>query len=176
MGMGGSRTVKKSGRFQSVPGARARLHANFGELWRTHNTIFTRTSVTFTRVPAKVPHLHQSSGEGAFCAWVAFRMCPKCKAWLFGVAHSLPSKETQVVKQHFRDMHRLQGPRISSTLSSVIHSARGISSILSSTMHKIPGTPRPRPNLSSAVNKNPGIFQHFELHPLSFSFLGFFCK
>ena len=38
--------------------------------------MFTRTSLTFTRVPAKVPHIHQSSGEGAFCMWMAFRMCP----------------------------------------------------------------------------------------------------
>ena len=51
--------------------------AKFGELWRTHNAIFMRTSLTFTRVPAKVPHLHQSSGEGAFSKRVAFRMCPK---------------------------------------------------------------------------------------------------
>ena len=50
--------------------------ANSGELWRTHNAMFTRTSATFTRVLAKVPHIHQSSGEGAFCMWVAFRMCP----------------------------------------------------------------------------------------------------
>ena len=53
-----------------------RTFAKSGELWRTHNTIFTSTSVTFTRVPAKVPHIHQSSGEGAFCMCVAFRMCP----------------------------------------------------------------------------------------------------
>ena len=50
--------------------------AKFGEVWRTHNTIFMRTSLAFTRVPAKVPHLHQSSGEGAFCIGVAVRMCP----------------------------------------------------------------------------------------------------
>ena len=50
--------------------------AKFGELWRTRNVIFTRTSLTFTRVPAKVPYIHQSSGEGAFCMTVAFRMCP----------------------------------------------------------------------------------------------------
>ena len=50
--------------------------AKFGELWRAHNAFFTRTSLTFTRVPAKVPHIHQSSGEGAVCMWVAFRMCP----------------------------------------------------------------------------------------------------
>ena len=72
-----------SGKVQGVPAACARLHANFGEAWQTlanfgepHNVIFTKTSPTFTRVPAKVPHLHQSSGEGAFCLWVAFRMCP----------------------------------------------------------------------------------------------------
>ena len=45
--------------------------ANFGELWRTHNSVFTSASLTFTRVPAKVPHIHQSSGEGAFC------ICPE---------------------------------------------------------------------------------------------------
>ena len=38
--------------------------AKFGELWRTPNTIFTRTSLTFTRVPAKFPPIHLSSGEG----------------------------------------------------------------------------------------------------------------
>ena len=53
-----------------------RTLAKSGQLWPTYNAIFTRTSLTFTRVPAKVPHLHQSSGEGAFCMWVAFRMCP----------------------------------------------------------------------------------------------------
>ena len=46
--------------------------ANSDELWRTHNTIFMRTSLTFTRVLAEVPHIHQSSGEGA----TAFRICP----------------------------------------------------------------------------------------------------
>ena len=50
--------------------------AKLGDLWRTHNATFTRTSLTFTRVPTKVSHIHQSSGEGAFCVWVAFRMCP----------------------------------------------------------------------------------------------------
>ena len=44
-----------------------RTLANSGELWRTHNATCTRTSLTFTRVPAKVPHIHQSSGEGACC-------------------------------------------------------------------------------------------------------------
>ena len=44
-----------SGRFQNVPEACARLHANFGEVWRTHNAIFTTSCRTFTRVPAKVP-------------------------------------------------------------------------------------------------------------------------
>ena len=37
---------------------------------------FTRTSLTFTSVPAKVPHIHQSSGEGALGMWVASRVCP----------------------------------------------------------------------------------------------------
>ena len=72
--------------FRQVPGCTKSMCApscelwrtlmKFGELWRTHNNTFTRTSVTFTRVPAKVPRIHQSSGEGAFCIWVAFRMCP----------------------------------------------------------------------------------------------------
>ena len=46
-------------------------------VWRTDNVIFTTTYLTFTRVPAKVPDVHQSSGEGAFFMWVAFRMCPR---------------------------------------------------------------------------------------------------
>ena len=36
------------------------------EVWRTHNAIFTRTSLTLMRVPAKVPHIHWSAGKGAF--------------------------------------------------------------------------------------------------------------
>ena len=43
----------------------------------TQRHIHTRTSLTLTRVPAKVPLVHQSSGEGAFRMWVALRMCPK---------------------------------------------------------------------------------------------------
>ena len=46
-----------------------RTLAQPGEDWRrTHNAIFTKTSLTFARVPAKV-YMHQSSGEGAFCIW-----------------------------------------------------------------------------------------------------------
>ena len=44
-----------SGRFQGVPNACARINANPGEVWRTYNAIVTRTALTFTRVPAKVP-------------------------------------------------------------------------------------------------------------------------
>ena len=40
--------------------------AKFGKFWGTHHAIWTRTSLTFARVPAKVPRIHQSSGEGAF--------------------------------------------------------------------------------------------------------------
>ena len=54
-----------------------RTLANFGELWRTHNVIFRISSLTFTRGPAKVAQVHQSSGEGAFCMRVAFGMCPR---------------------------------------------------------------------------------------------------
>ena len=50
--------------------------AKFGELWRSHNVIFRISSLTFTRVPAKVPHVHQSSGEGTFFMRLAFGMCP----------------------------------------------------------------------------------------------------
>ena len=41
-------TIKQgiSDKFQGVPEARARLHANSGELWQTHSTILTRTSLT----------------------------------------------------------------------------------------------------------------------------------
>ena len=49
------------------------LHAKLGELCRTHNATFTRTSLTLTRVPAKVPHIHQSSGVPvkvpSVCGW-----------------------------------------------------------------------------------------------------------
>ena len=80
-------------KFRQVPGCTRSMRApscdlwrgraKFGELWRTHSGIFMRTFLTFTRVPAKVPHIHQSSGEGAFWMWVAFRMChqnPKLKS------------------------------------------------------------------------------------------------
>ena len=40
--------------------------------------MYTRSHETgFTKVPAKVPHIHQSSGEGAFCVRAAFRICPR---------------------------------------------------------------------------------------------------
>ena len=61
---------------RQIPGYTGSMSAPSCELWRTHNTIFVKTSLTFTRVPAKVLHLHQNSGEGAFCMRVAFRMCP----------------------------------------------------------------------------------------------------
>ena len=69
-----------SGRFQGIPVACAREFMRTlskpGEVWRTHNTTFTSLSMTCTRVPVKVPHVHQSSGESAFCMRVAFGMCP----------------------------------------------------------------------------------------------------
>ena len=83
-----------------------RTLANLGELWRTHNTIFTTTSVTFTRVPAKVPHIHQSSGEGAFCMRVAFRMCHQLKK----AAVTAFNKEKAVRAHEVCETHRvLQG-------------------------------------------------------------------
>ena len=57
--------------------------AKFRELWRTHHAIFTRTSLTFTRLPAKVPHIHQSSGEGTFCMWVSFLLGPNWGLFLY---------------------------------------------------------------------------------------------
>ena len=55
---GRTRSMRASSmRILAMPGAK------FGG---THNAIFTRTCLTFTRVPAKV-HIHQSSGESAFC-------------------------------------------------------------------------------------------------------------
>ena len=35
---------------------------------------FYEKLLTFARVPAKVPHIHQSSGEGSTSMWVAFRI------------------------------------------------------------------------------------------------------
>ena len=63
--------------YQKQARAFIRTLAKFGELWRSHNAIFTRTSPTFTRVPAKFSHIQQCSCEGAFSMRVAFRMCPK---------------------------------------------------------------------------------------------------
>ena len=57
-----------------VPEACARLHANFGEAWRT---LANPQRHAFTRVPAKVPHIHQSSGEGAFCVLGGLQNVPK---------------------------------------------------------------------------------------------------
>ena len=54
-----------------------RTLAKPGKAWRTLDATFMRTSLTFKRVPAKVPTFTKSSGEGAFCVWVAFRMCPR---------------------------------------------------------------------------------------------------
>ena len=82
------RTAPKNAKNRQVPGCNRSMHvlsrelwrslANSGELWRAHNDMLKRTSLTFTRVPAKVRHIHQSSGEGAFCMWVAVRMCQRC--------------------------------------------------------------------------------------------------
>ena len=41
---------------------------------RNHSAICTRTSLTFTSLPAKVHQIHQSSGEGAFCTWLTFSL------------------------------------------------------------------------------------------------------
>ena len=51
--------------------------AQFGE--PTTSVIVTRTCLTFTRVPAKVSSVHQSSGEGAFCMKAACGICSKCR-------------------------------------------------------------------------------------------------
>ena len=65
----------------------------------------------FTRIPAKVPHIHQSSGEGAICMRVAIRMSPisqfVCQSELTEFSQNSPSlpqnsvlsSETVVSKQ-----------------------------------------------------------------------------
>ena len=71
------RMVRKSAKTDGQTRSEAALSH---ELWRSlanPQTIFTRTSLPFTRVPAKLPHIHQSFGECAFCVRVAFRMCPR---------------------------------------------------------------------------------------------------
>ena len=40
-----------------------------------------RTSLAFTRVQAKVPRIHQSSGEGAFCMWGGLQSAPQ-RVWI----------------------------------------------------------------------------------------------
>ena len=71
-----------SGRFQGFPETCAHLRANFGEAWwslanpQCHIHQNLPDIHQSSRVPAKVPYIHQSSGEGALCVRVAFRMCP----------------------------------------------------------------------------------------------------
>ena len=76
-----------SGRPQRVPEACAHLHANFGEARRTlgeprtcqgDKGMFTRSSLTFTRVAAKVPHIHERRClvKVFFFMWAPFRMSP----------------------------------------------------------------------------------------------------
>ena len=74
-----------SGVYQKHARALMRTLAKFGELWRTHNVMFRTSSLTFTRVPAKVAQVHQSSSEGAFCMRVAFGMWPS-EQWFGGHA------------------------------------------------------------------------------------------
>ena len=47
--------------------------ANFGELTTPYSR---KPSLTFTRVPAKVPTFTRNYGEDAFCMWLAFRIRP----------------------------------------------------------------------------------------------------
>ena len=61
---------------QKHPRAFIRTLAKFGEPCEPATPCSQEPSLTFTRVPAKVPYSHQSSGEGAFCMWEAFRTCP----------------------------------------------------------------------------------------------------
>ena len=66
----------------------------FAELWRTHNAIFMRNSLTFARVPVKVPHIHQSSGEGAFCMLSGIASCDlvAIRIWIRIVRCERPAK------------------------------------------------------------------------------------
>ena len=73
---------RRSGRFQGGREACARLHclAKPAEVWRSlvRNAIVARTPLTFTRVPAKVPRIHQSSGEGVLGMWAVSGMSGMC--------------------------------------------------------------------------------------------------
>ena len=55
-----------------------RKQAKFGEAWRTWKPSILQKPLTFTRVLAKVPHLHQSSDEGGFSMWV---VCGMVQVW-----------------------------------------------------------------------------------------------
>ena len=66
----GSRVYQKHAR------AFMRTLAKPGELWRTHKPYAREPPRHSPEFRAKVPHIHHSSGEGAFCMRVAFRTCP----------------------------------------------------------------------------------------------------
>ena len=70
--------LPNTGRFQGVleacaPSCELRLSlAKLGE----PTTLYYQNIPDIHQVPAKVPNIHQSSGEGAFCMSAVFRTCP----------------------------------------------------------------------------------------------------
>ena len=73
-------------------------------------SVLTSTSLTFTRVPAKVPHIHKSSGEGAFCIWVTFRMCPKKRFRRFRFSARFLEKKVPTVAEPVPGCSSLPAP------------------------------------------------------------------
>ena len=80
--------------------------AKFGELWRNLNTIFTRTFLTLTRVPVKVPHIHQSLAKvPSVCGWPsecaqfdnASVLSPGCLVLTVGEMNFLECRENNVL-------------------------------------------------------------------------------
>ena len=72
----GSRVYQKHAlTFMRTFGEACRTLASFGEPTTPYAQ---ETPWHSLRVLAKVPYIHSSSSEGAFCMWVAVRRCPKC--------------------------------------------------------------------------------------------------
>ena len=64
-----------SGRFQGIPEACARLHANSGEAWQSLAN-FGDPAMPYSRGDENILDIHQSSGEGPPHMRAAFRTCP----------------------------------------------------------------------------------------------------
>ena len=65
--------------FRQVPGRTRSMHAPSGELWRTFanpQLHIHKNLPDIQQTSGEGPLRSPSAGEGAFCMWVAFRMCP----------------------------------------------------------------------------------------------------